>query len=229
MRVSTVAIWVNLSSLASACAQLDQEFTPGVDTEQIKWLIHTWMSCGLLGRGLGWLLAPLLLFLSPPWVLYDGGERLGVWAAGDSWPWFPWVPTITMERPSSGPWSSVGSSIIILSVSSSPRVSREITAQTDWHWETSLARKIYNWVTLFRVDIDSGAVNTSYYLWRCPAPHWGCCGAGPPAGVEAGRSELILVEGSRKPAGSVWPGGDRKQIIWHYGSGRAQFQTHSSF
>ena len=35
---------------------------------------------------------------------------------------------MTMERPSSGPWSSVGSSIIILSVSSSPRVSREITA-----------------------------------------------------------------------------------------------------
>lgn len=89
--------------------------------------IDTCKSCGLLGSGLGWLLAPLLRFLSPPWVLWDGGERLGVWAVGDSWPEGPWGPTMTMERPSSGPWSSVGSSIIILSVSSSPKVSREIT------------------------------------------------------------------------------------------------------
>ena len=37
---------------------------------------------------------------------------------------------MTMDRPSSGPWSSGGSSIIKLSVSSSPSVSREITAET---------------------------------------------------------------------------------------------------
>lgn len=89
---------------------------------------HTCMSCGLLGKVLGWLLAPLLLFLSPPWVLLDGGERLGVWAAGDSWPEGPCGPTMTMECPSSAPWSSTGSSMIMLSVSSSPKVSREITA-----------------------------------------------------------------------------------------------------
>lgn len=88
---------------------------------------RTCISCGLLGKDLGWLLAPLLLFLSPPWVLLDGGERLGVWAAGDSWPGGPWGPTMTMECPSSAPWSSTGSSIIILSVSSSPKVSRDIT------------------------------------------------------------------------------------------------------
>lgn len=53
------------------------------------------------------------------------------------------------------------------------------------------------------------------HSWQCPAPHWGCYGAEPPAGEEVGRWELNQEEGCRKSAGSVWPSANKRQLFQH--------------
>lgn len=68
---------------------------------------------------------------------------------------------MTMECPSSAPWSSAGSSIIMLSVSSSPKVSREITvvktqqsSQSNAGGQTFNVRQVF--VTCDSVQLHAG-------------------------------------------------------------------------
>lgn len=67
---------------------------------------------------------------------------------------------MTMECPSSAPWSSAGSSIIMLSVSSSPKVSREITVKTQQSSQSNAGGQTFNvrqvFVTCDSVQLHAG-------------------------------------------------------------------------
>lgn len=67
---------------------------------------------------------------------------------------------MTMECPSSAPWSSAGSSIIMLSVSSSPKVSREITVKTQQSSQSKAGGQTFNvrqvFVTCDSVQLHAG-------------------------------------------------------------------------